>query len=69
MDVTSYFNKLSLIWQEMDLCREIAWDCPNDGIWYARIEEIDRIYDFLAGLNLKIDVVHGCNRARNLFLP
>ncbi|KAA0040487.1 UBN2_3 domain-containing protein [Cucumis melo var. makuwa] len=26
MDITSYFNKLFLIWQEMDLCREIIWD-------------------------------------------
>ena len=24
MDVTSYFNKLCLIWQEMDMCREIV---------------------------------------------
>ena len=25
MGVTSSFNKLSLIWQEMDLCRELVW--------------------------------------------
>lgn len=30
MDVTSYFNKLSLIWQEMDLCSEIVWNCFSD---------------------------------------
>ena len=27
------------------------------GIQYARLEEDDRIYDFLAGLNLRFDVV------------
>ena len=43
MDVTFYFNKLSLIWPEMDLCKEMVWDCPSDGIRHSRIEEIDRI--------------------------
>lgn len=28
-------------------------------IQYSRIEEVDRIYDFLVGLNLKFNVVHG----------
>ena len=60
LDVTSYFNKLSLPWQEMDLCRETVWDTPNDSIQYARLEEADRIYDFLKGLNFKFDIV--CNR-------
>ena len=59
MDVTSFFNKLSLIWQEMDLCRELVWRDPTDGVQYSRIEENDRIYDFLAGLNPKFDVVRG----------
>lgn len=59
MDVTSYFNKLSLIWQEMDLCIDIVWNCPNDDTQHSRIEEIDKIYDFLAGLNNKFDVVYG----------
>ena len=52
MDVTSFFNKLSLIWQEMDLCRELIW---SNGVQSFRIEEIDRIYAFLVGL--KFDVV------------
>ncbi|KAA0048807.1 Beta-galactosidase [Cucumis melo var. makuwa] len=59
MDVTSFFNKLSLIWQEMDLCRELVWRDPTDGLQYSRIEEVDRIYDFLVGLNPKFDVVRG----------
>ena len=59
MDVTSFFNKLSFIWPEMDLCREIIWNCSSDGIQHSRIEEIDKIYDFLASLNSKFNVVRG----------
>ncbi|KAA0052292.1 hypothetical protein E6C27_scaffold207G001230 [Cucumis melo var. makuwa] len=43
----------------MDLCRETVWDTPNDGTQYAKLEEADRVYDFLAGLNPKFDTVCG----------
>lgn len=59
MDVTSYLNKLPLIWQEMNMCREIVWNYPSDGIQHSRLEELDRIYDFLVGLDSKLDVVRG----------
>ena len=52
-----FFNKLSLTWQEMDLGRELVWNSSNDGVQYSRFEEVDRIYDFLAGLNSKFDIV------------
>ena len=32
---------------------------PNDGIQYVKLEEADRIYNFLAGLNPKFDIVCG----------
>ena len=57
--MTSYFNKLSLLWQEMDLCNETVCDMPNDSIQYAKLEEADRIYDFLARLNPKFVIVCG----------
>lgn len=57
--MTSIFNKVSLIWQETVLCRVIVWNCPREDIQHFRIEEIDRIYDFLAGFNFKFDVVRG----------
>ncbi|KAL0548962.1 hypothetical protein IC582_013441 [Cucumis melo] len=59
LDVTTYFNKLSLLWQEMDLCRETVWDTPNDGTQYAKLEQADCVYDFLAGFNPKFDTVCG----------
>ncbi|KAL0543620.1 hypothetical protein IC582_018720 [Cucumis melo] len=43
----------------MDLCRETVWDTPNDGTQYAKLEEVNRIYDFLARLNPKFDTVCG----------
>ncbi|TYK00188.1 Copia protein [Cucumis melo var. makuwa] len=43
----------------MDLCRETVWDTPNDGTQYAKLEDADRVYDFLAGLNPKFDTVYG----------
>ena len=43
----------------MDLCRELVWSNLSDSLQYSRIEEIGMIYDFLAGLNPKFDVVRG----------
>ncbi|KAA0053589.1 UBN2_3 domain-containing protein [Cucumis melo var. makuwa] len=59
LDVTTYFNKLSLLWQELDLCIETIWNTPNDGTQYAKLKEVDRVYDFLAGLNPKFDTICG----------
>ena len=59
LDVTTYFNKLSLLWQEMDLYRETVWDTPNDGKQYTKLEEDDCVYGFLSGLNPKFDTVCG----------
>ena len=42
------------------MCRETIWDPSSDGIQCARFEEADWIYDFLAGLNSKFDIVCGC---------
>ncbi|XP_038880494.1 uncharacterized protein LOC120072153 [Benincasa hispida] len=60
MDVTSYFNKLSLLWQEIDLCREMIWNCSCGGVLHYQSEETDRVYDFLSGLNSKFDTVRSC---------
>ncbi|KAA0047348.1 reverse transcriptase [Cucumis melo var. makuwa] len=44
----------------MDLCKEIVWDTPNDNTQYAKLEEVDRVYDFLTRLNPKFDTI--CDR-------
>ncbi|XP_038904284.1 stress response protein NST1-like [Benincasa hispida] len=43
--------------REMDLCHEVVWNFPVDGVQYSKIEEADRVYDFMAGLNSKFDTV------------
>ena len=43
----------------MDLYRETVWDTWNDGLQCARLEEANRIYDFLACHNPKFDIVCG----------
>ncbi|XP_038902431.1 uncharacterized protein LOC120089076 [Benincasa hispida] len=57
IDVTTYFNKLFLIWQEMDLCQELIWSCPCGGVLHYQFEETNRFYGFLARLNPKFDAV------------
>ena len=57
--MTSYFNKLSLLWQEMNLYKETVWNTLNDGIQYVKLEEADPIYDFLVGFNPKFDILCG----------
>ena len=51
-------NASKEIWMS-HLCRELIWDCLCGGVQYYKLEEIDRVYDFLAGLNSKFDVVRG----------
>ncbi|RVW73986.1 Retrovirus-related Pol polyprotein from transposon RE1 [Vitis vinifera] len=29
-EVTTYYNQMVTLWQELDLCYEDEWDCPND---------------------------------------
>ena len=67
--MTSYFNKLSLLWQEMDLCKETIWNTPNDAIEYAKLEAANHIYNFLVGLNPKFDVVLVVYLNKDIFLP
>lgn len=57
MDMTFFLTDSPLSGKKMDLCREIAWNCPRNGIEYYRIEEVNRIYVFLASLNLKFDII------------
>ncbi|XP_038889334.1 uncharacterized protein LOC120079245 [Benincasa hispida] len=57
MDVTFYFNKMFLLWQEMDLCKEIVWKVHMTEHSMQKNKEADRIYDFLARLNSKFDAI------------
>ena len=69
LDVTSYFNKLSLLEQETNLCREAVWDTPNNSIQYTKLEEADCIYDFLARLIPNLIMFVAVCLDKNPFLP
>ncbi|RVW18846.1 Retrovirus-related Pol polyprotein from transposon RE1 [Vitis vinifera] len=58
-EVTTYYNQMVTLWQELDLCYEDEWDCPNDSVRHKKKEENDRVYVFLAGLNHNLDEVRG----------
>ena len=45
------------LWQELDLCYDEEWDCPNENVRYMKQMENDSVYAFLAGLNKALDEV------------
>jgi len=32
---------MMMLWQELDLCYEDEWDCPNDSVRHRKREEND----------------------------
>ncbi|KAH7657630.1 RNA-directed DNA polymerase protein [Dioscorea alata] len=57
--VTDYFNQLMRCWQQLDILENVSWNCVADGKQYKQIQEKERIYKFLLGLNQELDEVHG----------
>ena len=55
--VTEYANQLKNLWQEMDHYQCIEMKCSDDTAVLKNFIEKDRIYDFLAGLNVEFDQV------------
>ncbi|KAK8317667.1 hypothetical protein V6Z12_A13G124300 [Gossypium hirsutum] len=55
--ITEYSNLLQSLWQEMDHCQCIQMKCSEDAALLKRFVEKDRIYDFLAGLNVEFDAI------------
>ena len=58
-DLTQYYSDLTKLWQELGLFNSPVWKDPDDVVLYWKMVESDRIYDFLAGLNKKLDDVRG----------
>lgn len=57
--VTKYFNKLTRYWQQLDVLDDVSWSCATDAKQYKDIQEKERIYKFLLGLNQNLDEVRG----------
>lgn len=55
--IMEYANYLKWLWQEIDFYQNIQIKCNDDASVLKRFVENDRIYDFLVGLNMKLDLV------------
>ncbi|XP_006589216.1 uncharacterized protein [Glycine max] len=58
-DVTTFYNLMVTLWQELDQYYEDDWENPNDATRFKKREENDRVYMFLAGLNQELNEVRG----------
>uniref|UniRef100_A0A2N9GQ49 Reverse transcriptase Ty1/copia-type domain-containing protein n=1 Tax=Fagus sylvatica TaxID=28930 RepID=A0A2N9GQ49_FAGSY len=57
--VTKYFNSLKRVWQDLDLFNTYEWKSVEDSRHHKKIVEDNRIFKFLAGLNIECDEVRG----------
>ncbi|CAM8951545.1 unnamed protein product [Rhodiola kirilowii] len=57
--VTTYYNEMMTIWQELDMFEDEKWENPNDSVRYQKKIEKGRVFVFLAGLNKDLDEVRG----------
>ncbi|XP_070057489.1 uncharacterized protein [Nicotiana tomentosiformis] len=56
-EVTAYYNEMVSLWQELDQCYNDKWECPADSVKTRKMEENERVYLFLAGLNQEFNEV------------
>lgn len=52
-DVTTYYNELMVVWQELDLFAVEECESSKDSARYRKTKERFRVSVFLAGLNFK----------------
>ena len=58
-NITKYFNCLKWLWQDLDMFNDYEWNNVDDCNHYKKMVEINRIFKFLAGLNIEFDEVRG----------
>jgi len=56
-EVTTYYNEMVSLWQELDQCYNDEWECSMDSVKAKKKEENERVYLFLARLNREFDKV------------
>ncbi|KAJ7978776.1 Retrovirus-related Pol polyprotein from transposon TNT 1-94 [Quillaja saponaria] len=57
LTIAQYFAELSGLWQELDYYQEYQPVHPEDAASYKKVVDKERVYDFLAGLNLEYDQI------------
>ena len=58
-EVTTYFNAMLDLWQELDQCYNDGYENPRDLARFQKREENDRLFMFLTGVNSSLDEVKG----------
>ncbi|KAK0581156.1 hypothetical protein LWI29_010693 [Acer saccharum] len=58
---TKYFAGLKRLWQDLDMYSEYTWKDPVDGAHYQKVVDNNRVFRFLAGLNVEFDDVIGAS--------
>ncbi|KAJ7949694.1 UBN2_3 domain-containing protein [Quillaja saponaria] len=57
LTIAQYFAELSGLWQELDYYQEYQPVHPEDEASYKKVVDKEKVYDFLAGLNLEYDQI------------
>ena len=57
--ITKYFNTLKRLWQDLDLFNDYEWESMEDFKHHKQTVNNERIFKFLAGLNVEFDEVRG----------
>ena len=55
--VTEYYNVIRSLWLELDQYQNLRMKCSVDATMHQEFIEQERVYDFLAGLNVELDQV------------
>lgn len=58
-EVTTYYNDMMAVWQELHMFEDEQWENSNDSARYKKKIERGRVFVFLAGLNNELDEVRG----------
>lgn len=58
-EVTTYYNEMMAVCQELNLFEKEAWENSNDSARHKKKIERGRVFVFLAGLNKDLDEVRG----------
>ncbi|KAI5400316.1 hypothetical protein KIW84_065271 [Lathyrus oleraceus] len=57
LSITEYFGVLNGFWIELDQYQNLKMECSKDTATLNTVVERDRIFDFLAGLNVEFDPI------------
>ncbi|KAK2431390.1 hypothetical protein QL285_029617 [Trifolium repens] len=57
LPVTEYFGVLNSLWIELDQYQNLKMECSQDTVILNAVIERDKIFDFLAGLNVEFDLI------------